>query len=81
VETKPKKMSTNQKNYWVERYENLPDYIVVQQDMDGLTGYTVIHKKDENEFYSRSYRGSIILGLSLDKSKMEKLAKKMNKKN
>ena len=74
-------MSTNQKNYWVERYENLPDYIVVGRDMDGLTGYTVVHKKDEKEFYSGCYRGSIMNGLSLDKSEMEKLAEKMNKKN
>ena len=69
-----------QNNYWIQRYNNLPDYIVVGKDMDGITGYTVIHKKDENEWYSGCYRSSIMNGLSMNKSEMQKLADKMNKK-
>ena len=72
-------MKNNEKNYWEERFEKLPNYIVVGRDMDGVTGYSVIHKNDEKEFWSGCYRGSIINGLSLNKSQMEKLADKMNK--
>ena len=66
------------KNYWEERYNNLPDYIVVGKDMDGITSYTVIHKKDENEWKSGYYHSSIMNGLSMNKSEMQKLADKMN---
>jgi hypothetical protein len=74
-------MLKEQKNYWEERFENLPNYIVVGSDMDGVTGYTVIHKKDEIEFRSGCYRGEIMNGLSMSKSNMQKLADKMNIKN
>ena len=70
-----------QSNYWTERYKNLPDYIVVGSDMDGITGYTVIHKKDEVQFRSGCYNGAIMNGLSMNKSEMQKLADKMNIKN
>lgn len=68
-----------QKSYWEERYENLPNYIVVGRDMDGVTGYTVIHKKDENEWKSTCYRSSIMNGLSMSKLEMQTLAAEMNK--
>lgn len=68
-------------NYWEERYNNLPDYIVASEDMDGITGYTVIHKKDEEQFHSGCYHSSIMNGLSMIKSDMQKLADKMNNKN
>lgn len=68
-----------QKTYWEERYDNLPNYIVVGEDMDGIIGYTVIHKKDEKEFRSGCYLWSIMNGLSMNKSEMQKLADKMNK--
>lgn len=73
--------SNEQNNYWTERYNNLPDYIVVGEDMDGITGYTVIHKKDEEQFRSGCYFGSIMNGLSMRKSEMQELADKMNNKN
>ena len=69
------------KNYWEERYNNLPDYIVVGEDMDGITGYTVIHKKDERQYRSGSYHMSITHGLSMLKSEMQELADKMNNQN
>lgn len=71
--------SIEQTNYWTERYNSLPDYIVVGEDMDGITGYTVLHKKDEKEFRTGSYRGIIMNGLSMNKLEMQKLADKMNK--
>jgi hypothetical protein len=69
-----------QKNYWEERYENLPNYIVVGKDMDGITGYTVIHKKDEKQYRSGCYHSEITNGLSMIKSEMQKLADEMNNK-
>lgn len=68
----------NQKNYWTERFNNLPNYIVIGQDMDGITGYTVIHKKDEKQYRSGSYNMGITNGLSMNKSEMQKLADEMN---
>ena len=66
-------------NYWEERYKNLPNYIVVSADGDGVDYYTVVHKKDEREFYSGCYHSSITHGISLRKSEMQKLADEMNK--
>lgn len=71
-------MATKVKNYWQERYDSLPNYIVVGRDMDGITGYTVVHKKDEKEFLSSCYRSSIMNGLSTNKTEMQVLADKMN---
>ena len=69
---------TQVKNYWQERFKNLPNYIVVGRDMDGITGYTVVHKNDEAEFYSSCYSSLITHGLSMRKSEMQELADKMN---
>lgn len=69
-----------EKNYWEERYNKLPNYIVVGKDMDGITGYTVIHKNDEREWKSGCYSSEITNGLSMIKSEMQKLADKMNSK-
>jgi len=66
------------KTYWEKRYEKLPNYIVVGKDMDGVTGWQVIHKKDEYLFYSSCYPSTITHGLSMRKSEMEELANKMN---
>jgi hypothetical protein len=65
-------------NYWTERYNNLPNYIVVGQDMGGITGFQVVHKDDEREYRSGSYRGSITHGLSMSRQEMQDLADKMN---
>lgn len=70
-----------QKTYWEERYENLPNYIVVGRDMDGVTGYTVLHKKDEREYLSGCYHSGIMNGLSMRRSEMQELADEMNKNN
>lgn len=68
------------KNYWEERYKKLPNYIVVGRDGDGMSYYTVVHKKHEREFYSSCYHSSITHGMSLIKSEMQKLADEMNQK-
>ncbi len=67
-------------NYWEERFNKLPDYIVVGEDMDGITGWTVVHKKDESKYRSGCYNMGITNGLSILKSEMQKLADKMNNK-
>ena len=66
-------------SYWEERYKKLPNYIVVGRDMDGITGWTVVHKDDEKQFYSGCYHSKIMNGLSMKKSEMQELADKMNK--
>lgn len=66
-------------NYWTERYNNLPNYIVVGRDMDGITGFTVVHKDNEREFYSGCYSSEIMNGLSMSRNEMQDLADKMNK--
>ena len=71
-------MENKIKTYWEDRYEKLPDYIVVGRDMDGITGWTVVHKKDEQEFNSGCYNMKITNGLSMKKSEMQELADKMN---
>ena len=65
-------------NYWKERFKNLPDYIVVSADGDGVDYYTVIHKNNEREFYSGCYHSSITHGISLSILEMQELADKMN---
>tara|TARA_R100000951_G_scaffold28525_1_gene24439 strand:+ start:65 stop:280 length:216 start_codon:yes stop_codon:yes gene_type:complete len=65
-------------NYWTERYNNLPNYIVVGADMDGITGFTVVHKDNEKEFNSGNYRGEIMNGLSINRKEMQDKADKMN---
>jgi len=47
--------------------------------MDGITGYTVLHKKDEAEYLSGCFHSNIMNGLSMSKTEMQKLADKMNK--
>ena len=77
---KTSEMTTKvKKTYWEERYESLPNYIVIGEDMDGITGYTVIHKKDERQYRSGCYNMGITNGLSMKRSEMQELADKMNK--
>lgn len=68
------------KTYWQQRYDELPNYIVVGQDGDNCTSYSVIHKKDEKQYRSGCYSSQIIIGgYSLSKSEMQKVADKLNK--
>ena len=66
-------------NYWTERYNKLPNYIVVGKDMDGVVGYTVLHKDNEREYMSGMYNMGIMNGLSMNRQEMQDLADKMNK--
>lgn len=56
-------------------------WIVVGTDMDGLTGYQVVHSLDKRSLLSGSYCGSITRGLSLNKAEMQKVADELNAKN
>jgi hypothetical protein len=55
-------------------------WIVVGSDMDGLTGYQVVHSLDERSLRSGSYWGGITRGLSLNKAEMLKVADELNAK-
>lgn len=57
------------------------NWVVVASDMDGLTGYQVVHKLDAIQVRSGSYQGSLVKGLSLNKQEMEQLAQELNDKN
>lgn len=54
------------------------NWIVIGTDMDGLTGYQVVHKLDERDLRSGSYWGGIVKGISLNKKEMEELADRLN---
>jgi hypothetical protein len=56
-------------------------WIVVASDMDGLTGYQVVHSLDEPSLRSGSYWGSIVKGLSLNRAEMQILADQLNDTN
>ena len=58
----------------------MKDWIVVASDMDGLTGYQVVHKLDERCVRYGTYFGSIVKGLSLNRKEMETLADELNAK-
>jgi len=60
---------------------NQTKWVVVASDMDGLTGYQVVHSLDVECVRSGSYWGGIVRGLSLRKSEMEQLAFELNAKN
>ena len=57
------------------------NWIVVASDMDGITGYQVVHRLDERDIRSGSYSGSIVKGLSLNKAEMQTLADQLNATN
>ena len=65
-------------NYWTNRYNNLPNYIVVGRDYDGITGFTVVHKDNEREFKSGCYSGEIMNGFSMNRKELQEKADKMN---
>ena len=57
------------------------DWIVISSDMDGVTGYQVVHRLDERSLRSGCYWGGIVKGLSLNKSEMLILADQLNSAN
>ena len=68
------------KNYWTE-YANQNKWLVIGSDMDGLTGYQVVHSLDARNLRSGNYWGGIVKGLSLNKAEMQILADELNAKN
>lgn len=69
-------MSTN---YWKE-YAEQNKWLVIGSDMDGLTGYQVVHSLDARSVRSGSYWGGVVKGLSLNKAEMQTLADELNAK-
>jgi len=60
---------------------NTNNWVVIGQDMDGLTGYSVVHKDDVRSLTSGYVWSGIRKGLSLDRKEMEKVAAELNAKN
>jgi hypothetical protein len=68
------------KNYWKEQADQ-NKWIVVGSDMDGLTGYQVVHSTHAHKIRSGCYWGGIVEGFSLDKEALQKVADKLNAEN
>ena len=56
-------------------------WVVIGSDMDGLTGYQVVHSTHAHKIRSGSYWCGIVEGLSLNRAEMQKLADKLNLEN
>ena len=65
------------KNYWQE-YADQDKWLVIGSDMDGLTGYQVVHSKDALDVRKGSYWGGVVKGLSLNRAEMQTLADQLN---
>ena len=66
--------------YWKD-FADQNKWVVIGSDMDGITGYQVVHSSDYLEVKSGSYWGGLTRGLSMRKSEMQKLADELNEKN
>ena len=68
-------------NYW-KNFADQNKWVVIGSDMDGITGYQVVHSSDYLEVISPGVKwGGLTRGLSMSKSEMQKLADKLNEKN
>ena len=67
-------------NYWKD-FADQNKWLVIGSDMDGISGYQVVHSSDYLEVKSGSYWGGLTRGLSMSKSEMQKLADALNEKN
>jgi hypothetical protein len=56
-------------------------WVVVGSDMDGLTGYQVVHSTHAHKIRSGCYWGGIVEGLSLNRAEMQELADKLTAEN
>jgi hypothetical protein len=56
-------------------------WVVIGSDMDGLTGYQVVHSTHAHKIRSGCYWGGIVEGLSLNRAEMQELADKLNSEN
>ena len=56
-------------------------WVVVASDMDGLTGYQVVHSTHANKIRRGVYWSGIVEGLSLDRNAMQELADKLTREN
>jgi hypothetical protein len=56
-------------------------WIVIGSDMDGLTGYQVVHSTHAHKIRSGCYWNGIVEGLSLNRAEMQELADKLNTEN
>jgi len=56
-------------------------WVVIGSDMDGLTGYQVVHSTHAHKIRSGCYWGGIVEGLSLNRAEMQVLADTLNSEN
>ena len=61
--------------------ENQNKWVVVGSDMDGLTGYQVVHSTHAHKIRSGCYWSGIVEGLSLNRAEMQELADKLTAEN
>ena len=68
-------------NYWKEKRktELAQGWLVVASDMDGLTGYQVVHALDAPDVRNGSYWGGCVDHLTLNKAEAEARAAQLNK--
>lgn len=60
---------------------NTNNWVVIGKDMDGVTGYSVVHKDDVRSFTKGYVWSDSVKGLSMNKKEMEKVAAELNAKN
>jgi hypothetical protein len=64
-------------NYW-EEYANQNKWLVISSDMDGLTGYQVVHSQDARDVRLGSYWGGVVKHLTLNKAEAQAFADRLN---
>lgn len=67
-------------NYW-KNFAAQNKWLVIGSDMDGITGYQVVHSSDYLEVTSGCYSSGLTRGLSMSKSEMQNLADELNDNN
>lgn len=71
------------KNYWQQKREEelAKGWLVIASDMDGLTGYQVIHALDAPSVRGGAYWMGVVKKLTLDRKEAQDYADKLNAKN
>ena len=70
-------------NYWKEKREQelAQGWLVVSSDMDGVTGYKVVHALDVNDVRRGSYWGGAVKHITLNSKEANEFASQLNQNN
>jgi hypothetical protein len=76
-------MNKQTKNYWqIKREQELAQgWIVVASDMDGITGYEVVHALDAPDVRRGNYWLGCVQKLTRDRKEAQDFADQLNAKN